>query len=467
VRRTLTAMRTDGGPATALVITLSATVLLWPALWNGYPLVFADTGTYLSQAVERYFGWDRPIFYSLFLFPLHMTLTTWPAIMAQALLVAYAMHMVRRILLPATAAWWLLPGVALLSIATALPWIAAQLMPDIFTPLLVLVLAMLILVPEQLSPRERLAMVAFATFMIAAHLSHLPLALVLLLVLLPLRLWLGAAAPLGRRGLMAVSAPLVLAVALLMTINIAGFGRAAVSPYGNMYLLARIIYDGPGRDVLRRHCPQSGWQLCTQIDRLPSTSDEFLWREDGPVVAAGGAKLLSTEADAIIAAALWEEPLVELRMFTMNALEQGTRFASGDGLQAWPVAVTPWIAREFPQFEYAAYAAARQTREKLEVPSWLQAIHAGVALLGVAGCGLVLPLAIVRRQVIAGFASAVLLALLTNATITGGLSGPQDRYQCRLMWLAPLIVLIAIANSCLAGRAARTLGPLNNDAAAR
>jgi hypothetical protein len=461
-------MPTDGRPATALVITLSAAVLLWPALWNGYPLVFADTGTYLSQAVERYLGWDRPIFYSLFLFPLHMTLTTWPAVTAQALLVAYTLHMVREILLPATAVWWLLPGVGFLSVVTALPWIAAQLMPDIFTPLLVLVLAMLILVPEQLSPRKRVAMVAFATFMIAAHLSHLPLALVLLLVLLPLRLWLGAAAPLGRHGLIVVSAPVVLAATLLVTVNIAAFGRAAVSPYGNIYLLARIIYDGPGGDVLRRHCPQSGWQLCSQIDRLPATSDEFLWREDGPVVAAGGAKLISSEADAIIAAALWEEPLVELRMFMMNALEQGSRFASGDGLQAWPVAVTPWITREFPRFEFATYAAARQTRGILEVPSWLQAIHAAVALLGVSGCGLILFLAILRRQVIAGFACAVLLALLTNATITGGLSGPQDRYQCRLMWLAPLIVLIAIAGPfCLAGRAAQRHGRSNNDADGR
>jgi len=48
--------------------------------FNGYPLVFSDTGTYLSQAVHHYLGWDRPVFYSLFLLPLHLTLTTWPVI---------------------------------------------------------------------------------------------------------------------------------------------------------------------------------------------------------------------------------------------------------------------------------------------------------------------------------------------------------------------------------------------------
>jgi hypothetical protein len=41
-------------------ILLAATLLLWPAFWNGYPLVFSDTGTYLSQAINHYIGWDRP-----------------------------------------------------------------------------------------------------------------------------------------------------------------------------------------------------------------------------------------------------------------------------------------------------------------------------------------------------------------------------------------------------------------------
>ena len=91
---------TEERSGTFVAIALAATLLLWPALWNGYPLVFSDTGTYLSQAIEHYLGWDRPIFYSLFLLPLHMTLTTWPAIAVQALLMAHVLHLVRRTLLP-------------------------------------------------------------------------------------------------------------------------------------------------------------------------------------------------------------------------------------------------------------------------------------------------------------------------------------------------------------------------------
>src|SRR6188508_2632005 len=135
-------MATDRRPGTLFARTLAAAILLWPALWNGYPLVFADTGTYLSQAIEHYAGWDRPIFYSLFLLPLHMTLTTWPVIAAQALLVVHVLRLVQRTLLPDASVWWLLPLAGALAIGSSLPWFVAQLMPDLFTGVLVLVLAL-------------------------------------------------------------------------------------------------------------------------------------------------------------------------------------------------------------------------------------------------------------------------------------------------------------------------------------
>ena len=437
-------MATDVRAARAgIPILLAAALLLWPALWNGYPLVFSDTGTYLSQAIHHYVGWDRPIFYSLFLFPLHLTLTTWPAIAAQALLASHTLHLVRRTLLPRVSDWCLLPLAALLALASSLPWFVSQLMPDLFTPLLVLVLALLCLAPKRLSHRERRWLVLIAAFMIAAHQSNLPLALGLLLVLLPLRRWLGAAIPLGRDGWLCIVAPPALAMLALISVNLAASGRASLSPYGNVFLLARVIYDGPGMNILRRDCPQAGWRLCAFVDEFPPSSDDFLWRSDGPVIRAGGAKLVSTEASAIIAAALRAEPGVELRALLVNTFSQLTRFATGDGLEPWPHTVTPWLQWDFPPFEVASYATSRQTQGTLAVPTWMQTLHIGAALAGVVGCcGLI---AFGRRDLARGFATAVLLALLGNAAITGGLSTPHDRYQSRVMWLPPLVALLGLA----------------------
>ena len=452
---------------TAAALIVSAALLLWPALWNGYPLVFDDTGTYLSQAVHHYLGWDRPVFYSLFLLSLHLTISTWPDIAAQALLAAVLLHLVRRTLLPAASPWGLLPLAATLSATTALPWFAAQLMPDVFTPLLILALSLLLFSPDRLSRPQHAALVLFATFCIAAQQSSVALCCALLLVLAPLRRVLGAAAPLGSFGWAALSAPPLLAGAALIAVNLAGFGRASPFPFGNVFLLARVIYDGPGMDVLRRDCPRPGWDLCPYLGNFPPTSDEFLWRPDSPVVLAGGHKHVSDEAGAIIAAALRAELGTELRAWLRNGVNQLGMFDSGDELRACPATVTPWIDRDFPQFERAAYAASRQTGGRLAVPAWLQIVHRTTALAGVAGCVLVLAVGIRRRHPAAGFAAAVLLAVLANAFIAGGLSAPHHRYGSRVMLLAPAVALLggaALARGARAGRCHRPPAPGHPDA---
>jgi hypothetical protein len=424
-------MPTERG-ARARFIIVAATALLWPALWNGYPLVFSDTGTYLSQAIEHYAGWDRPIFYSLFLLPLHMTLATWPAIVVQALLTAYVLHLVRRTLLPGVPAGWLLRVTAVMTIATTLPWFVSQLMPDVFTGVLVLVLALLMFVPDRLTRRERIWLTMFAAFMIAVHQSHVLLALALLLLAVPFRL--------GRAGILRVALPLALAVSALVAVNLVAFGRASVSPFGNVFLLARVIYDGPGMHVLRRDCPTAGWRLCAYVEQFPTNADDFLWRPDGPVARAGGAKAVSAEANAIIATVLRREPGTEFRAAIANTADQLGEFASGDGLDPWPTTVAPTIKRDFPPSEAAAYAASRQAQSRLSVP--LPILHTLVALAGAAGCcGLLLA----SRRELRGFAAAALLAVLANAAITGALSGPHDRYQSRIMWLPPLVTALGIA----------------------
>ena len=423
-------------------LPLAAALLTWPALWNGYPLVFSDTGTYLSQALNHYLGWDRPPFYSLFMLPLHMGLTTWPVIAAQGLLTAWVLGVALRALLPARSAWWLAALAAALAFASPLPWFAAQLMPDLFTGLLVLALALLVLAPERLGHLEAAGLVALAVFAMCAHLSNLPLGLALIAGLLPLRRQLGARAALGGAGVARVVGAPVAAALALAGVNLAGHGSATLAPYGNVFLLARLVEDGPGRDALVQACPKVGWRLCAARDRLPANADAFLWRPESPLNAAGGPKRVSAEADAIIAAAFRAEPGSELAAMLRNAGRQLLWFGSGDGLQPWPETVTPWINRDFPRFEQAAYAASRQATGQRLLPDWMGGLHEGAALGGTAFLLACLPGWLRRRDLMAGLAVAILAGLLANAAITGALSGPHDRYQSRVMWLPGLAALL-------------------------
>lgn len=423
------------------MILASAPILLWPAFWNGYPLVFADTGTYVATVVHHWLGWDRPIIYGVFLFLTHLTVTTWTCVAAQGVLTAWTLHLVRRVFFPGA---WPLPALALvLAAATSLPWFAAELMPDLFTALLALLLAVLILAPEKLAARERWVVPAAAALMLSFHLSHLLLAIGMIAVLGPVRGLLGAAPGFGWRGFVRV-ALIPLGVALAWSsINLVGHGRFSPSPFGNVFLLARILYDGPGLDAIERDCPQAGWKLCAYVGQFPEDSDAFLWRPTSPFYGVGGGVPTSEEASAIIGAALREEPLRELGAVSLNTWRQLTRFSTGDGLEVWPTAVKPWIVDDFPTFESRMYLASGQTNATLEIPAWMQALHAGAALAGVALC--IASVLFDRRR--AGLQAAVLVALLGNAMITGGLSGPHDRYQSRVMWLPAFVLALALTEA--------------------
>jgi hypothetical protein len=429
-----------------LAIPAAATLLLWPALWNGYPIVFADTGTYLSQAIHRYAGWDRPVFYSLFMLPLHATVTVWPVVVAQALLTVWVLWLVCRALLPWVCGIAFVAGVAVLSAFTWLPWIVCELMPDLFTPLLILVVCLLAWVQDRLSRREQMVLVGMAAFMIASQQSSLPLAFALLAIVFGLRC-VAAPHPGTRQKTRTVRWRLVvlppaLAVMGLCTVNLAAHGRFAISPFGNIFLLARVIYDGPGMAILRRDCPTAHWRLCPFLDAFPPTSDDFLWTPDSPLNRAGGPKLVSQDADAIIQAALFTDPLGEAHAVLSNTWAQLGRFDSGDGLEAWPMQVSPTIAHDFPPRERMAYSMARQQIGQLSVPRLLAEIHWTAAIGGVVVSALLLPLAFKRRSACAGFLLCVLLALPFSAAITGGLSAPHDRYQARIMWLPSFVAAV-------------------------
>lgn len=229
----------------------------------------------------------------------------------------------------------------------------------------------------------------------------------------------------------------------LCAANLAGRGIFSPAPYGNVFLLARLIADGPGVAALQRHCPETHWRLCPWRDAMPASADAFLWRADSPMNRAGGPKAVSAEADAIIAATVRDQPAAVLADAARNTLRQLGRFASGDGLRPWPATVTPWLVADFPKFEQRAYEAARQTRGLALLPGWMGWLHWSAELAAALGCVVLLPWLWRRDRALGGAVLACLFALGVNAAVTGALSGPHDRYQSRVMWLPLALVLLA------------------------
>ncbi len=445
----------------ALLLAIPA--FIWPALYNGYPLVFADTGTYLDQALRGYAGWDRPPAYSVAILPLHLSLTTWPVIVVQALVTAHMLWLARRTLVPEAGFAGLVGVCALLSLGTIAPWIVGQLLPDLFTPLLVLALSLLALVPDRLGWSGRLWCMAIVTIAIAVHYSHLPLALGLLICLLLLRRLRRPATSLGIGGLARLCVPILLAVVGWISVNSAAHDRAALSPFGGVFLLARVIHDGPGLDYLRRACPAAGYRLCPYLDAIRGTSDTFLWDEDSAMNLAGGPKVVAEEAMTIVTAAVAEEPWRQARASLRNAFSQFRQYRSGDGLEPWPDDPGPLatLKAHFPPREAAAYLASRQSRDDLDLIHVLSPVHVAVETIAMVVC---LVLAIILRRTPAGqFCAAVLLALVGNAILAGALSSVHPRYQARLIWLAVFAAWVGVEQWRIVRAGGRAAGAAGQD----
>ena len=112
------------------------------ALYNAFSLTYSDTGTYIANARDIPGGrqpwfFDRPVTYGLFLIRFKSLYTLWLVPLAQGFLVAFAMDLTLRSVSISLFTPGFLAQFAGLSTFTSLPFFSGQVMPDIFTSLVI------------------------------------------------------------------------------------------------------------------------------------------------------------------------------------------------------------------------------------------------------------------------------------------------------------------------------------------
>ncbi|MCA3357801.1 MAG: hypothetical protein ING02_07365 [Roseomonas sp.] len=387
--------------------------------------------------------WDKPYIYGPFLHVFHWRISLWGPVVAQGMILSHLLWLTQRALRGDATPPWHIGLCAFAALATAAPFSAALLMPDIFAPMVVLGLFLLGFGGAALTRFERGYLVVLVALGIAAHLAHLPLALGLCVVALLLRLWRYTV------RLFAMVVPVVLAMAVLLITNTVGHGRFALSPYGASFMLARLQEDGPATALLKARCPDAGWYLCAFTDRLPMPANDFLWAPDSPANrdAAGkprflGGMMLAPEAGQIVSETLRADPFGVARAMVGNMLLQLGSFGIGDTLDEahFAVAIRPRIEQGFSPRELAAFDQARQAQGALKdalMP--LNHLHLLVVVLALP----LLAWVAWRGQGLAlAFVLFLLAAVLGNALICGGLSAPHPRYGARIIWLLPVAALL-------------------------
>ena len=434
-------------PSRVLIPILAVYALLWVALLNGYPTIFPDTGQYLIRSFTLEVPPYRTIFYSIFMRLTSLGISPWLVVIAQSAITVFVLRQCFNFFFEhrtsVTGKSRLFLGFVLaLAWGTSLPWSVGQLMPDIFTGLLVLCM-FLLLYDSQLTTETSVILAVVIAISIACHQSHLLISCALLVNIAGLRAFRGARQfwPTRSRkqiGVFVLTPILAGALAVASSNRFAGMGFV-LSPGGHMFMLARLFASGMASSFLRQDCKLESLIACKYLDNLPTNEDEFLWWYTNPVFKAMGGWVNSKqEANRIIVGAIRYNPGRFLRESIKQTFRQFVSMKPGDGNARYFPFEIEELKKVYPQ-DIPKLEFTRQWNGGLmKLANRLSALDAAVFWCSMGGCLLFLA----KDWRYAGGASKLfiflLISLLANAFVTASLSQVSDRYQSRVSWLMAL-----------------------------
>jgi hypothetical protein len=434
--------------AWTLSMAVSVAALLSPALWNGFALVFFDTGGYVRRVLAMELTPGRSLFYGLFLWT--SSLGWWSfygPVLVQALCCVWLIHLMLRCHdLPAgpLATASMCAGLSLL---TGIAWYISQLMPDGLVPLSVLALWLLGFRWQRLVRLERIGLVAITLLGLLSHMSGMALAVGLALVILVA--WLvvhkrGWSLPVSWLPPVAVVAA---SLVLMPMLHLFLVGKATYTPGGPVYIFGRLVQAGIAQRWLAEHCPVPGIRLCEMQERIPHTGDDFLWSAKSPFRNLGEwSGTADAELGYLVKVCLKAYPVAVAWTALQATVQQMVMVKSGDQMAEHHNDTRNVFTNLLPPPVGRAFNAAQQQRGGLSqsLIGAVNRVHVPVAYLSLLGLLLVMSWGLrAKRYDLAAAALFVLIALLGNAFICGALSNPHDRYQGRLAWLASLVMSMA------------------------
>ena len=428
-------------------LLLSTLLLLWVALYNGFPVVYSDTSTYLASGFELETPSDRPITYGLFIMltSLH-GLSLWLTAALQSFMLAYILfllfkHVANVRHYPVVA----FIAILILSAFTSLPWISGMLLADVFTSISIFTLFLVVFVKD-LSKAEKIMLYSFFVLSNAMHLSHVMINVLLLISVLIL-----SRIKTIKEYFVSVKPKHLL---LLLGISLSGIlvMSSAMSKSKHIFYMGRMVENGILKQYLDENCATHDYKICAYKDSLPPNADRFLWDfKNSPVYKMGGWKACKDEFNEIISETIKQPKYLKLHVLASlkGTTEQLSTFAIGEG--------NIGFGKETPLYErvqkytnnIGQYAASKQTNDTLSQAFGFFnstntiAVYGSLVLLLV--MVIVKPLRRRLTHVQVMLIVFTLLGIFYNDFICASLSTVANRFACRVMWMVPFVLILVIS----------------------
>jgi hypothetical protein len=426
-----------------------AVVLLVPAIWNRYPLLYSDTGEYLLSALSKRPPRVRTVGYGLWMWATGGTLTLWAPIVSQALLlgallvrtiVALELALSPRVMLALCAALLL----------TGAPWMTSEAMPDVFAGAVLLATWLALAHWPRLGSATRALVVCTIFVGITTHVT-MPVVFALLLVVVALSAGRSRLVVPSRAVTGAVGALVAFSVLALATFNWARTDHAALTRKPSVFVLGHLVESGLASRVLADRCAVEPFALCPFQAGLTQPIESFIWNDSSPFYKAYQTEdQLRDDTRHLAVAVALHEPLG----LTTSILSYGARqFVNVEVFDKARVLPANRFTRSVVAFvlphEEQSMLAAWQEHDGFPAPALADAVILGVLIVALAISAWMIWAAFRAGPVALGSEAGLQLylwaALVINALLCANLSGVFGRYQGRLAWLLPVLVAVTLA----------------------
>lgn len=273
--------------ANTFLFVLSIICLIYPAIINGYPLVYPDTGTYIVSGFNNTVPIDRPIMYSFFLRHISLYETLWLVIIMQAVIVIITIQLFFKCInKDKKYNLFSFITIALLSFTTGISYYTSQIMPDIFSAVLIICCGILLAFPN-INLSGKITIAILIIFCNMAHSSNLLNATLILGLLIFVFCFFRSSIFINTKKILFLTTLIISSWLLIPLLNYSLDAGFKLSRAPNIFVMGRLVQSGVLNTYLKDKCSANHSSLCNYIDNLPKVSDDFLWGSGSPLYDGG------------------------------------------------------------------------------------------------------------------------------------------------------------------------------------
>lgn len=422
-------------------------LLLWPAFYNGYPLFYADSGTYISSAIHLDVPIDRPLFYGFYLRITTMQAHMWWPVILQGIITFWVINRTIIQLFPTVKHY--IKGIILIALTglTGLPWYTAQIMPDLFTALSILVV-FLVYADQTAKKSTRITYYLLLFFMVGTHYSNLLIIGIVLFfigIMSIKKIWTNQSG--YRWSTVWVFVTLLTVSFTHSLITYSQYGLFQMSRGSNLFIAAKCLETPLLKTYMRENKNHISIPFSDRIDSIPNSACGFLWGAESPLNQSGVNRVQTNEKYGTVLKDLFSQATYRNWFIKESFSSTGKQLLQhkiGSGLVPYKRFDGTYLMIKYHyENEFYKFRTSKQQLVGLE-SNYHNNISATILLIS---CAMMLIGLVFRflRDKLGLFIGIVVMGVLANAFITASLANVYDRLQVRVVWLisfAALFVLI-------------------------